>query len=210
MHPQQRGKLTIATLAKAREQQAATRDAQFSPDQSHLILESPSDISSPELEIVRTQSVRPRASFMQEPKWQMVTPPTHTPSTTASSLTSDRKLSPSSPTSSTHSNLSQASQDDDPLENSANMNPVELSIARQISVSRQQRKMLKPLQTAFSTSPRPRASPLKSNPVPKIAMGKNERLAETKAATPTLVVPGETNESMAQHRKSERIVLEGA
>jgi hypothetical protein len=45
------------------------------------------------------------------------------------------------------------------------------------------------------------------------AVGENGRLAETKMATPTLVHPPETLDShlaLAQHRRSERVVLEGA
>ncbi|KAI1399116.1 hypothetical protein F4819DRAFT_433054 [Hypoxylon fuscum] len=210
VHPNQKGKLTIATLAREREQQAVARDYQFSPDSSNLILESPTDVSSPEFEIVRSESVR-RVSYTQEPKWQMMTPPQHTPSTASTSVASDRKPSPSSPATSAHSNLSQASQDvDEMLEKTSNMNPVELSIARQISVSREQRKLLKPLQTSFAVS-RSRPSPSKTSPMPKIAMGKNERLVETKSSTPTFIIPEETNSPhLAQHRKSERVVLEGA
>ncbi|KAI4865809.1 hypothetical protein F4820DRAFT_447734 [Hypoxylon rubiginosum] len=215
VHPNHKGKLTIATLARARQQQAAVaREYQFSPDSSNLILESPTDISSPEFEVVRSDALRPPASYMQEPKWQMVTPPQQTtPSTASTSMASDRKPSPSSPASSAHSDLSAGTSrdaDDDVLENSANMNPVELSIARQISISRQQRKLLRPLQTG-PTALRPRPSPSKLAPVPKIAMGKNERLAETKSSTPTLVTPEESYGSpLAWHRKSERVVLDRA
>ncbi|KAI1107473.1 hypothetical protein F4804DRAFT_161110 [Jackrogersella minutella] len=204
-----KGKLTIATLARAREQHSVPREFQFSPDSSNLILESPTDISSPEFEAVKSESIRPRASYTQEPKWQMMTPQQQTPSTASSSLASDRKPPPSSPATSTHSNLSQTSKDEDSLlENSSNMNPVELSIARQISISRQQQRMLKPLRTNF----RPQRSPSKPSPVPKIAIGENERLAETKLKTPLLITPEETtsNSGLAQHRKSERVVLEGA
>ncbi|XXG94422.1 hypothetical protein Hte_000678 [Hypoxylon texense] len=217
VHPNHKGKLTIATLARAREQQAAVaREYQFSPDSSNLILESPTDISSPEFEVVRSETIRPPASYIQSPKWQMVTPPQETPSTASTSLLSDRKpVTPSSPASSTHSRASSASQDrdaDDLLENSAHMNPVELSIARQISVSRQQRKLLKPLQTGpTALRPRPSPQPKATTPVPKIAMGKNERLAETKSSTPTLVTPEESYGSpLAWHRKSERVVLDRA
>jgi hypothetical protein len=99
---------------------------------------------------------------------------------------------------------------DEPDNINISRDPVEISIARQISISRQQRKMLQPLQTSF-TSAKPRMSPAKgSPPVPRIAIGKNERLAETKTSTPTLVTPDETFETqLLQHRKSERIVVEG-
>ncbi|KAI1143020.1 hypothetical protein F5Y05DRAFT_139692 [Hypoxylon sp. FL0543] len=203
----QKSKVTIATLARARDQHPVARETQFSPDSSNLILESPSDLSSPELEVVKSESVRPPASYIQEPKWQMITPSTHTPSTESSSLVSDRKQPSSSPTSSKHSSKT-SDDEDDILENSSKMDPVELSIARQISISRQQRKMLRPLQT---TSSRPHRSPSKPTPVPKIAMGKDERLAETKTKTPTLITPEDTtSSSRGQYRKSERVVLDEA
>ncbi|KAK2606120.1 hypothetical protein QQS21_003515 [Conoideocrella luteorostrata] len=66
---------------------------------------------------------------------------------------------------------------------------VQVSIARQISVSREQRRMLGPLQM---------------NPM------EGRRLAETKSSTPRLVVPGrDASSPFAGHRKSERVVLEG-
>jgi hypothetical protein len=67
---------------------------------------------------------------------------------------------------------------------------VELSIARQISVSRDQRRMLGPLQM---------------HPV------EGRRVAETKSSTPRLVDPRTDSSSpFAGHRKSERVVLESA
>lgn len=210
-HLVQKDKITIATLARARGQQPPPREHQFGPDSSNLVLESPTDLSSPEFEIVKSEPIRPKASYVKEPKWQMMTPPQHTPSTATSSSTSDKKPSIPSPATSTHSNLSLGSEDgDDLLENSSKMNPVELSIARQISISRQQRKLLKPLQTVSTIPKVPQRTPSKPSPVPKIAMGKNERLAETKSSTPTLIVPGQAQspDQLAQHRKSERVVLD--
>lgn len=67
---------------------------------------------------------------------------------------------------------------------------VEVSIARQISVSRKQRRMLGPLQM---------------NPI------EGKRLVETKTLTPRLVDPKKDPSSpLASHRKSERVVLEQA
>ncbi|KAI1647970.1 uncharacterized protein F4817DRAFT_88282 [Daldinia loculata] len=208
VHRYPQDKLTIATLARAREQQAAAREHQFSSETSSLILDSPTDSLSPEFEIVKSEPLRPKASYMQEPKWQMITPPNPTPPTTSSSSTSDKKPL-TSPASSAHSHLSQISQDDDDddddIIDSSNMNPVELSIARQISISRQQRKMLRPLnKVSFRKQP---------PPVPKIAIAQNERIAETKTATPTLIIPEEeptAQSPLAYHRKSERVVLDRA
>ncbi|KAK8080642.1 hypothetical protein PG997_008460 [Apiospora hydei] len=257
-----RGKMTIATLARSREQSVP----RFNADESSLILESPTEMdeegfsstekeaaSSPPPPIIRSTSVKPK---LHEPKWQMMSSPSQQlPMSGASSITSSRKRSPSS-ISSAQTHITKPSVDSETLRDltpttsnttsttrsseerqhqqqmaspagSAGMSAVELSIARQISVSREQRRMLKPLQTTFGSGPRPphrrgsgpgssggaggklplHISPL---PTPKIAMGQNERLAETKLLTPTLVTPQETEETkLLEHRKSERIVLEG-
>ncbi|GAB0139404.1 hypothetical protein EsHS_00000058 [Epichloe bromicola] len=67
---------------------------------------------------------------------------------------------------------------------------VEVSIARQISVSREQRRMLGPLQM---------------NPI------EGKRLVETKCSTPRLIDPKKDPSSpLASYRKSERVVLEQA
>ncbi|KAI0013122.1 hypothetical protein F4779DRAFT_642482 [Xylariaceae sp. FL0662B] len=228
-----KGKLTIATQAKSGERQSPVRTPQFSPDQSSLILESPaeSDFSySPEIEIVRSVSVRPSQQYTPEPKWQMVTPPPQpppqpqpqrTPSSAASSATSGQRHRSLSPTSSTNTHITQPPPqdiDDILMETGGNRNPVEISIARQISISRQQRNMLKPLHTnaaaAAATTPKtPRASPAKTSPGPDPSP---VRIAATKTATPTFVVPPEPRETivsphkLAQHRKSERVVLDRA
>lgn len=211
-----KGKMTIATLARSRERASSQTSHRFSPEESSLILESPSDIdepspAEPSPNVIRSVSVKHQ---FQEPKWQMISPPSqYTPSTASSA--SSRKRSPSS-ISSAQTHITKPSTDLDSEgsgEVAAAMNPVEMSIARQISVSREQRKMLQPLQTAFG-APRPKASPASASsksptPTPRIVMGKNERLAETRTATPTLVTPRETLDSqLAEHRKSEWVVLE--
>ncbi|KAK6827941.1 hypothetical protein PG989_005139 [Apiospora arundinis] len=253
-----RGKMTIATLARSREQSVP----RFNADQSSLILESPTEMDeegfsptdappSPPPSVIRNIAAKPQ---IHEPKWQMMNSSSqHLPFSGASSVTSSRKRSPSS-ISSAQTHITKPSVDSDTLREltpttsntitttsgpeekqqqqaspaaTAGMSAVELSIARQISVSREQRRMLKPLQTTFGSGPRPphrrgsgpgsggnsstkvpmHTSPL---PTPKIAMGQNERLAETKLLTPTLVTPRETDETkLLEHRKSERIILEG-
>ncbi|ORY63211.1 uncharacterized protein BCR38DRAFT_410160 [Pseudomassariella vexata] len=194
------GKFTISTRTKTRPQhQPSSFD--FALEQSGTIVESPIDADDvEELEVIRSQSIRHK---IREPQWEMINPAQPTPSSTSSSS----KRSPSS-ASSAQTHLTKPSLDMDDLEG-AHMNPVEISIARQISISRQQRQMLKPLQTSFNSTRR-RQSPAGASPVPIIAMGKNERLAATKSATPTLVTPREhLNLQLAQNRKSELIILEG-
>ncbi|KKP07277.1 hypothetical protein THAR02_00601 [Trichoderma harzianum] len=88
---------------------------------------------------------------------------------------------------------------------------VEISIARQISVSRQQRKMLVPLnRSASKRNPGEPAPDAASN----IKLDKNKRLVETRTAVPVLVHPA-SRANTAQgggggYRKSSRVVLEGA
>ncbi|KAL6884175.1 hypothetical protein HDV57DRAFT_447920 [Trichoderma longibrachiatum] len=83
---------------------------------------------------------------------------------------------------------------------------VEISIARQISVSRQQRRMLVPLDR--SASRRGANSP---DAAAMINLGKNKRLVETRTAVPVLMhQANRTNFSHGGSRKSSRVVLEGA
>jgi hypothetical protein len=180
----------------------------FGPDQSGLILDSPTDVNEREGEVIIQLDERLKPSI-PEPAWQIVSPPASTPSSSASSM---RKRSPSS-VSSVQTHVTKPSVDIDDAD-TALKTAVEVSIARQISISQQQRQLLQPLQTNITRGGRREASPASStgkSPVRRLNVGKNERLAETKSATPTLIHPKETlNSQLAQHRKSERIVVEGA
>ncbi|ETS83850.1 hypothetical protein PFICI_05726 [Pestalotiopsis fici W106-1] len=181
----------------------------FGPNESGLVLESPSDIDSPTIapEIIRTSTSKHK---IQEPDWQILEPSTYTLSSGSSSATSARKTTPSSASSAqTHMTPPPSSDLDEPDNIDYSHDPVQISIARQISISREQRKLLKPLETSFTL--RAKASPARASPVvPRIGMAENERLAETRSATPTLVVPRQTLDAdLAQHRKSERIIIEG-
>jgi hypothetical protein len=112
---------------------------------------------------------------------------------------------PASITSSLASPKAHASESD-PQE--ALRNAVEISIARQISVSRQQRKMLHPLKSNPSVRHRKNGSPHGAG---YIHIEKDERLSETNSSTPTLVHPRElTHSPDAYHmnRKSEMVILE--
>lgn len=85
---------------------------------------------------------------------------------------------------------------------------VEISIARQISVSRQQRRMLVPLNRSAS-----RRTPGESaaDAAAQISPGNNKRIVETKAAVPVLVNPNDVaGQGQGGYRKSSRVVLEGA
>lgn len=79
-------------------------------------------------------------------------------------------------------------EEPDEYEDKAVQDAVEISIARQISVSREQRRMLGPLQM---------------HPI------EGRRIAETKSSTPRLVDPKlDPSSPSAGHRNSERVVLE--
>ncbi|KAI1489461.1 hypothetical protein F5X96DRAFT_611467 [Biscogniauxia mediterranea] len=224
-----KSKLTIATLSRAREQQGSLKEYNFSNDSS-ILVDSPSSLDSPIVEVARMEPLRPSAHYMPpEPKWQILNSSQITVST-AISVSSDRKRSPSSAASSAPTNLTQISTQDIEEarlpENDGNptLNPVEISIARQISISRQQQKMLQPLRAkaaAAATSPsaascRSAGSPAKTSPLVtggRMAIASSELLAvaETKTLTPTVVHPADPWDlQLAHNRKSERVILEGS
>lgn len=177
----------------------------FRQDQSALVLDSPTDTSTGTF-----QRTAP-----SEPAWQMMSPPSSSISS-ASTSTSSRKRSPSS-ASSTYtqgsnyvagtytpatSHAPTASVD----EADAGKNPVEVSIARQISISRQQRNLLQ--------QPGARARPWMRADVTPPGVGSarvrkvgadGERIGGTRASRPTYMRGG----SPEVNRKSERIVVEG-
>ncbi|KAF4342896.1 hypothetical protein FBEOM_3108 [Fusarium beomiforme] len=140
-----------------------------------------------------------RISSPAEASWQMVSPPA---SITSSVAETSRQFSPSSSLASPKKQAPEADAQE------ALRNAVEISIARQISVSHQQRKMLHPLKSNPSLRHRGNGSPSGPGYIP---IEKDERLAETKSSTPTLVHPRELTHSpdaYQMHRKSERVILE--
>lgn len=183
----------------------------FGPDQSGLILDSPSSIASHE-EIIISQPFKPT---LHEPQWQMISP-----STTSSftSLGGGRRVrSPSTASASTHVTKPSSEFDANEL---ALQNAVEVSIARQISVSRQQRQLLRPLQTRRGPDGRPvgAVSPgagaasdgrspigvtVVKAPSPS-RLGRDEPIREVQSATPTL----RESPVAPEHRKSSWVVLE--
>jgi hypothetical protein len=137
----------------------------------------------------------------------MVSPPA---SITSSSPETSKKLSPPSSLASPDKITVIRPPENNPED--ALRNAVEISIARQISVSHQQRKMLHPLKSNPSVRRRGDSNPMAPAGA-YIPIEKNERLAETKTATPVLVHPrGElahSPDTWQMHRKSERVILEG-
>lgn len=178
----------------------------FQPDQSSLQLDSP---DSPETASSRTT----QRTHPSEPAWQMMSPPTSSISS-ASTSTSSRKRSPSSVSStntqssgyagSTSTYTRSISHSAKPSTDDTDVGgPVEVSIARQISVSRQQRNLL---QQGGRARPwrGPDGTPGSADRLRKIG-GDGERLGGTRMARPRLVPAAEP-----ENRKSERIVVEGA
>ncbi|KAI1304492.1 hypothetical protein F5Y03DRAFT_395413 [Xylaria venustula] len=232
--------IAITTRLDVVERERTPSPPRFSNDQSNLILDSPSEIESEDEATITRNAWKPAAyQLPPEPKWQMISHSQKTPSTASSSYASSyRKRSPSL-ASSSHTHLTRASEDSDDASaylkggsNGAKMTPVEISIARQISVSRQQRKLLQPLHTGMPPPPPPppppqpvvapssgrrpshttTSSPARTSPMAAVAMSESGRIAETKTSTPTLVHPPNLMDpqQFAQHRRSERIVLEDA
>ncbi|KLU82742.1 hypothetical protein MAPG_01811 [Magnaporthiopsis poae ATCC 64411] len=221
-----------ATAAPTRAFPMTQKVMYFGPGQSSLFLDSP---TSPEdnadlspRPTTQPQGQPPLKPSVPEPQWQMVTPPVSAaPSSTSSSSVGGRKRSPSA-ASSVRTNITKPSLEiEEP--DSALKAAVEISIARQISVSRQQRNLLLPLHTApnstrqgtgtgagaalvRSASPNDGGVVAASTSTSPVKLGKNERLVESVASTPTLVeLPPYTSDSqLHNYRKSSRVVLEAA
>ncbi|OLN95624.1 hypothetical protein CCHL11_04933 [Colletotrichum chlorophyti] len=171
----------------------------FGPDQSGLLSDPPTDDNESE-EIHLTEQLKPT---IYEPTWQMITPSESTaPSSAAPSAKERSPVSVASVQTHVTKPSVDESEPDDALRAA-----VEISIARQISISRQQRRMLRPINTAGVRGGSPGGV---RSPVTTITVGKNERLSSTKISTPTLISHGETFEQqIAQNRKSSRIIVEG-
>ncbi|KAL1874542.1 hypothetical protein Daus18300_003561 [Diaporthe australafricana] len=191
---------------------------QFGPDKSGLILDSPTEMDSPTDEIVISQPFKPT---LHEPQWQMVSPQSVSASSTAPSvlLSTTRQRSPSAAsTATTRTHATKPSSDLDEAD-AAFQSAVEVSIARQISISRQQRQLLRPLQTRRvpggaerSASVSPLGVKIVKSPTPSRRLGDEESIKETKSSTPTLIHPRETPVNpahLAQNRKSSWAVVEG-
>ncbi|KUI56850.1 hypothetical protein VP1G_04164 [Cytospora mali] len=196
----------------------------FGPDETEPepILESPTEIGSP-AEFIITQPFKPT---LHEPQWQMISPPSasttsETPSIQSSTTSSGRRRSPSV-ASSTTTLTKPSTEIDDP--DVAFQNAVEVSIARQISISRQQRQLLRPLQARRATGTgagaiagaRANVGPLGVTvvkaPTPTRRLTDEEAIKETKMNTPRVVNPRENPVNPAHlmvNRKSSWAVVEG-
>ncbi|PHH92526.1 hypothetical protein CDD83_7023 [Cordyceps sp. RAO-2017] len=133
----------------------------------------------------------PGSQHQVSPKtWNTTHPPRSESTPRSVPSPADRTSPPASPAGSGAADADAAEADADAEPDKACDDPVEVSIARQISVSRQQRAMLGPLQKQLLDS---------------------RRLNETKSATPRVIDPRRDPDSpQLMHRKSSRVVVEGA
>lgn len=169
------------------------KDSQVDIKKAGPIVDSPSSMSmgesSPELS-------------RKEPPLDTITPPT---STTDSRTSTPKKDSISSIGSETVTVVKPA---EETVEDRTMREAVQASITRQISVSREQREMLRPFRSQSRHGRK--VKPLGAE---NIAIGENERIAETKKATPTLVHPDPDALSPKSHhvyRRSEQVVFDAA
>lgn len=194
-----------------------------------VVIDSPTSMEPEEHEIIITQ---PRRPTLHEPQWQMVSPSTTSSEMSSVAFSAPHGRSPSVGSASTH--MTKPSTDSKFEEaDAAFQNAVEVSIARQISISRQQRQFLRPLQTRRGTDsgvtggatatgvgmggPSPRStisevrSPLGVTVIrtasPTNRLGKTEPVREIQTSTPTLVHP-RNSPINPEHRKSSWVVLE--
>ena len=169
----------------------------FKPEESVLILDSPGSVSDVEEITSPTDMNPPLKPRIEEPQWEIISPPsTSTTSETGSMTTKRTTSSASSNASSIQTHVTRPSlevEDDDAALRAA----VEISIARQISISRQQRNLLR---TTTRGSSIPRSVSIKKNPLPTTVPG---RVLDSKQSLPTVV-----DMHLGQNRKSARVVLE--
>jgi len=195
-----------ANVEKLREQQIQMQKVHeappaFEPEEGTFFLDSPASVSDVE-EIIpaATLPLKPR---IEEPQWEIISPPsTSALSETGSTTTKRTMSSTSSSASSVKTNITRPSIDIDEEDDDAALKAaVEISIARQISISRQQRNLLRTTNSAApAAAPATRSASVKLNPMSKGLAG---RVIETKQSMPKLV-----DMHLGQNRKSERVVLE--
>lgn len=174
-------------------------DFVFKPEESVLILDSPqSSISGLEEVASPIEMNPPLKPRINEPQWEIISPPSTSALSEAGSMTTKRTgSSASSNASSVQTHITRPSlevEDDDAALRAA----VEISIARQISISRQQRNLLR---TTTKASSIPRSVSIKKNPMP--TTGLPGRMFDSKQSVPTVV-----DMHLGQNRKSARVVLE--
>jgi len=207
-------------VEKLREQQIEMQKAQRAPSpfraqDSTFFLDSPdspgsADSVSDVEEIVSPTHQLPLKPRIEEPRWEIISPPSTSTSSEAGSTMTKRSMSSTSTASSAKTTVTRPSIeiDDEEDEDAALKAAVEISIARQISISRQQRNLLrttsaamplpKTAQAAIGTA---RSTSVKANPMNSSGLG--GRVIETKQSIPRLV-----DMHFGRNRKSERVVLE--
>ncbi|KAI1115959.1 hypothetical protein F5Y14DRAFT_96658 [Nemania sp. NC0429] len=221
----------VITKSDHTEEETRPMPRAFGNGEPRLVFDSPAKTEPISLGATTRPVRKPKTRHLSpESGWRIIDRSPNTPLTASSAnARSHRKRSPSRP-SSYRKHAAQLSDDFDTAsscyspegsstgENTAKIiRPVEISVARQISISRQRRKLLQPPRpeasaTVTLTSTSPSRRPLHANPVGM--PGEKGRLAKTKTSTPTLVHPPDTLDprlaQLPQHRRSEQVVLEDA
>lgn len=211
---------------------------QFGPGVSGLILDSPQSTivsSPPPIADPAPPLLRPTIA---EPEWQMMEAPVSSSASSTTTITTNTtaRRSPSSSASSISTHVTRPSMDIDDSDTALKA-AVEISIARQISISRQQRTLLlRPGGRGEETNiPLPvqqtgrgravtvsRPGEMAIGPMKKMSLSRKEgRVVETKFGTPLVVAPGQEGHmggggggagggyrDAAANRKSEWVVVE--
>ncbi|KAK4081628.1 uncharacterized protein Triagg1_2369 [Trichoderma aggressivum f. europaeum] len=225
--PAQSRKRTTSVSTPSNEEPPLPADAETTPERRERLIskfhhkESPSESSMPKVTdqpsespaSVSTQSQsqpqppQPR-SILKKPSGPPPPPPTNR---VAKPVAASQEAAPPKQHQHQVSMASIRTNADEEEVEKALYEAVEVSIARQISVSRQQRKLLVPLnRSASRRNPGEPAPDAASN----IKLDKNKRLVETRTAVPVLVHPASRANTPqgggGGYRKSSRVVLEGA
>lgn len=184
-----------------------------------VLIDSPTAMEPEEHDIIIAQPLKPT---LHEPQWHMISPSTTSSGLSSASFSAGPRRSPSVSSASTH--MTKPSTDSKFEEaDAAFQNAVEVSIARQISISRQQRQLLRPLQTrrrtesgggaaaaaapvVVSESRSPLGVTVIRAPSPA-NRPRQESLREIQSSTPTLVHPRNSPVDPG-HRKSSFAVVE--
>ncbi|KAH7035583.1 uncharacterized protein B0I36DRAFT_382261 [Microdochium trichocladiopsis] len=236
----QNGKLTIASLARARGDHRHPPRTSYFVGEPSPIMESPMEMETPTGQAGSKsggQVPKPSAYELsrQMAAAQAQTTPTaaikaHAASASTASLTSasassagghaaNSSISSAQTYRTLNSQISLYTDTDvdetDPMVigGGREMTPAEVSIARQISLSRQQRKKFQPTLTVASTQNK--VGRTSSKPRIQTDQIESARMVTPKTATPTLVVPEDPLHSpyatplgVARSRKSERIIID--
>ncbi|PNP52213.1 hypothetical protein THARTR1_07422 [Trichoderma harzianum] len=221
--PAQSRKRTTSVSTPSNDEPPLPADAETTPERRERLIskfhrkESPSESNTPKAadqssESPASVSTQPQPqppqprSILKKPSGPPPPPPTNR---VAEPMAASQEAAPPKQHQHQVSKASIRTDADEEEVEKALYEAVEISIARQISVSRQQRKMLVPLnRSASRRNPGEPAPDAASN----IKLDKNKRLVETRTAVPVLVHPASRANTPqgggGGYRKSSRVILE--